>query len=211
MTRYALLIEASRLKDHPDLPGARADVRLLRNWMMSPCGGAWSDDEIVILIHPAAETVRKRLARAKNCDYAFVSFSGHGHHVVGNGFNQTRVCLNDDEEIKAAALNPKNPRSTVLIDSCRGLTVFVPQQLLESYVKKALRLSLNSERESARAKFDRLVRLSEAGVIYLYSCSVDQSAAEDENGQGGLFTLGLVRSGQNWKPPAPTRKHQWKQ
>lgn len=200
MTRYALLIESSQLTGHYDLPGARADIELLRSWMMSPKGGAWRGHEIVSLSHPSIAKVKECLARAKKFDYAFVSFSGHGHHVVGNGFNETRVCLNDDEELAASALNPKNPRSTILIDACRGLTVLVPQLLLESYTEKTLSLNLSANRIKAREKFDQLVRSSEQGVIYLYSCSVDESAAEDENGRGGLFTLGLVRAAENWKP-----------
>lgn len=203
MTRYALLIESSQLTDLANLPGARADVRLLRRWLMSPKGGAWRDDEIVTLSHPTIAQVKGHLALAKEHDYTFTAFSGHGHHVVGNGFNQTRVCLNDDEEMAARSLSPGNPRSMVLIDCCRGLTVLLPQQLMESRLAKSFELSLNRELIDARATFDRLVRGCDPGAVYLYSCDIKQSAAEDENGQGGLFTLGLVRSAEKWEASRP--------
>ena len=170
---------------------------------MSPKGGAWRDSEIVTLSHPTVAEVKEYLALAKECDYTFTAFSGHGHHVVGNGFNQTRVCLNDEEEMAARALCPGSPRSTVLIDSCRGLTVLLPRQLMESRLAKSYQLSLNRNVVDARAAFDRLVRRCERGAVYLYSCAIKQSAAEDENGQGGLFTLGLVRSAERWEPSQP--------
>lgn len=203
MTRYALLIEASQLTDLDDLPGARADMQLLRRWLMSPKGGAWRANEIVTLSHPTIKEVKGRLAQAKEHDYTFTAFSGHGHHVVGRDSNQTRVCLNDDEEMAARSLSPGNPRATVLIDCCRGITVLLPKQMMESRLAKSLRLSLNRELVDARATFDRLVRGCAPGAVYLYSCDIKQSAAEDENGQGGLFTLGLVRSAEKWTASQP--------
>lgn len=207
MTRYALLIESSQLPGHPDLPGARADVRLLRQWLMSPKGGAWRSSEIFPLSHPTVATVKAHLAIAKKCEYTFTAFSGHGHHVVGNGFNQTRVWLNDLEDIAAWTLSPANPRATVLIDACRGLTVLLPDELLEATSKKSFQLSLNADRANARAKFDGLVKSCAKRTVYMYSCAIDQSAAEDENGQGGLFTLGLIRSAQKWVPSRPTGRY----
>lgn len=198
MSRFALLIEASQLAYHPDLPGARADVRLLRRWLRSPKGGAWHDREIVTLSHPSLAAVRAELEKAKKCDYFFGAFSGHGHHVVNKAGGQTRICLNDDEEMPARSLSPGNRRATVVIDACRGLTVLLPRQLVENRVEKAIKMSMYDDRAAARREFDRLVGTCAAGTHYLYSCSIGQSAAEDENGQGGLFTLGFVQAAERW-------------
>jgi hypothetical protein len=200
MTRFALLIESSRLTGHTDLPGARADVQNLRAFLMSPRGGAWRTDEIFTRSHPSISEVRRVLKRASNRDYGFVAFSGHGHHVVGEGFNQTRICLNDREELPATALLTETPRSTLVIDACRGLTVLIPRHLREGMVEKAARLSMLVTPRQARERFDYLVRRCEPGPVRLYSCSIDQSAAEEQGGGGGLFTLGLVRSAREWRP-----------
>lgn len=200
MSRFAVLIESSQLAFHPDLPGARADVRLLRRWLRSPKGGAWDDHEIVTLSHPTLAEVKRQLEKARKCDYFFGAFSGHGHHVVNTTGGQTRVCLNDDEEMPARGLNPGNRRATVIIDACRGVTVELPRQLLENRVEKSIKLSMYDDRAAARKVFDRLVANCDEGAHYLFSCSIGQSAAEDENGQGGLFTLGLVRAGERWVP-----------
>lgn len=106
MSRFALLIESSQLADHPDLPGARADVRLLRRWLRSTKGGAWFDHEIVTLSHPTTDEVQEQLEKAKKCSYFFGTFSGHGHHVVSKAGGQTRICLNDEEEMAARHLTP---------------------------------------------------------------------------------------------------------
>jgi caspase domain-containing protein len=198
VTRQAILIESSNVGVYDDLPGARADVSLLRNWLMTPRGGAWESAEIGILRNPTVHKVRKWLKIAKLCNYAFVSFSGHGHHVIGSISDETRLCLNDDEEISAKRLNPGNARCTILIDACRGVTVEIEATLLERRVKAMTQLALNLTREAARAKFDDLVARSERGAIYIYSCCVDESAGDSK--QGGLFTIGLVRAGELWKP-----------
>ena len=51
MTRQAILIEASRIKNHDDLPGAGADVAKFKIFLESAIGGAWKDSEIAILSH----------------------------------------------------------------------------------------------------------------------------------------------------------------
>jgi hypothetical protein len=200
MRRYALLIESSQVADLQDLPGARADVALLRNWLLSPKGGAWRNDEIKTLRQPTIKLLKSHLAAASESEYAFVTFSGHGHHVIGPNTNATRICLNDSEEFSARDLVPSNPRSTLIIDACRGITVMLSTRFLEANMRKALKFSRADELKVAREKFNLLVRSCGNGSVRMYSCSVDQSAGEDENGHGGVFTLGLVRSAQRWQP-----------
>jgi hypothetical protein len=48
VSRKAILIESSKLKDHPDLPGARADVDNFSQFLQSEIGGSWYEWEIPV-------------------------------------------------------------------------------------------------------------------------------------------------------------------
>src|SRR5690348_13626615 len=129
MKRRAILIEASRIKGHPDLPGARADIANYRDWLLSNAGGAWEESEIIPLSNPSLERLRLERVRASDANYAFVVFTGHGGHVG----NTTRVQLNDTDSIDAQSLAAACLKCTVVVDSCRS----VEKELLVEDMKKA--------------------------------------------------------------------------
>ena len=130
MSRKAILIESSKLKDHPDLPGARADVDNFSQFLQSEIGGSWYEWEIVPLHNPTRSRVLAELKNAKDVDYSFVTFAGHGYHARSNVIEETRVCLNDTEEMAVSELDPKNDRCLSIIDCCRQLVIL--EQVMES-------------------------------------------------------------------------------
>src|SRR5262245_57523212 len=142
MTRKAILIESSHIRGHDDLPGARADISSLYSFLDSPIGGWWFKHEIEILHHPTLQDLHSPIRNSSSADYCLVYFAGEGHHVMGQGVQETRVCINDTEEESVLKLNPGNDKCLVIADTCRRITYL---SLLES-----LQLSLRAK-AAARA------------------------------------------------------------
>lgn len=191
MSRKAVLVEASKIAGADDLPGARADVVNLREWLTLNQGGAWEDEEIVVLRNPSRARLWTELEKARSVDYAFVAFSGHGHHVRTRQGEETYVCINDTEEFAAGDLYPGNLRATVLVDACRGLTVRMFHEALEARAK-ALKYARSEERYRCRLRFDQAVAACDAGPVWLYSCRVNESAGDTP--MGGVFTTSMIRT-----------------
>lgn len=204
MTRRAILIETSQLQDHPDLPGARIDVANWTAFLRSYEGGAWNDDEITTLSKPSWAVLQARLQLEKSTDYVFVTFSGHGYHPEGKDNDETRICLNERDEIPVRQLSPDNPRCTVVIDACRQLVK--GKALLEAFsVKEMVRSAAFRDRLAYREVFDSAVAQAERGVIRLFSCSVEESANESPT-SGGYYTDALLGCCSKWHDRAEKGK-----
>lgn len=197
MSRLAILIDAGGQEgDKCYLPGAAADVRSLRSFLLSNLGGAWQDHEIVTLKNPSELKLRLHLATAKSNDYCFVAASGHGHHVMGQGINETRFCCNEHEEISARDLNSGSKRCTVLLDCCRKLTIIEDFSILESRSKSIAKYAADRSSYLYRSAFDSALGATEIGCCYLFSCDLHQSAQESQN--GGYYTQAFVDSAIRW-------------
>ncbi len=189
--RAALLIGAPALKDHPYLSGVDSDMAILKTFLASANGGAWTSNEIHSLKNPRKSEILTLLSKFEgSTDYFFCAFGGHGHHFVTQ--DQTSLCINDDEEIRVSEIFPSIDRQTLVIDACRQLT----HEVLELSMKTAMLFEARTVPspyvESCRAKFDAAVMGAEKGRIVTYSCSCGESADD------GLFTPALVAVSEQW-------------
>jgi hypothetical protein len=191
MKRFALLIEASAVPGEVKLPGASVDVDNYYKWLYSQSGGDWYGGEIEVLRTPSISEVKKAMQKPGRVDYAFVTFSGHGYHA--KELNETKICLRDGQ-MMARELWPDTDRATLVIDACRN--VIAEFRAEEYLLSKAL---VENYRKAAavrdyRKEFDTLVGQAEKGAEFLFSCDLDESAAESEH-SGGVFSRLLVESG----------------
>jgi hypothetical protein len=195
MDRFAVLVETSTLKGHDDLPGAKADVESYREWLKSDFGGAWEDSEILTLSKPLKSNLQRAIQLAGARDYALVTFSGHGHHVKGKGIDETRLCINDTEEISVFELYPQCPYSLIVADACRKVSYLdaVKQAKAFAMALNESERRLKPNRARCRALFDASLSKAEKGPIYFYSCSLDEAAADIPS-----FSSKLVEVGQGW-------------
>ena len=89
MKRLAILIQ-SPLSGIDYRPGVCVDITRWIRFLMSLPGGAWTENEILVLNNPTKLQLRTSLIRAKYSDFSIVVFSGHG-------FVQKDEFLGDDE------------------------------------------------------------------------------------------------------------------
>jgi hypothetical protein len=191
LTRKAILISSSNTC-YGHLPGADQDVARFSDFLLSDFGGAWEAEEIGILFTPSRGELEPRLEEASAADYVFISFAGHGQHVVGGSLNDTRIILNDSEEMFVHELNPRNRRHLVVVDACRTLVEIEPVAKLGSLAEAVCYPTTN--RLACRERFDAAVAQAEEGRVVAYSCGVNQSAGESVG--GGFFSRFLVEGAE---------------
>ena len=196
MQRKALLIGAPGDNGLPEnkLPGVKADLNNLRNFLTSQAGGGWYQSEIDVLVDPARADVDAKLCMLKYYDYSFVFFGGHGRHAFER--NKTQLCLRPDVYIEMTDLVRAGAKKhTVIADACR---VFHYEITLESMKEAfATRRHDGVINNDSRVIFDQQINRCAPGVVEIYACDLNETANE-EAGEGGLYTSSLVRSGVEW-------------
>jgi hypothetical protein len=215
MTRKAILIESSNVKDQTDLPGARVDILNWKSFLNSELGGSWLDSELEILNKPFPSQVDNALKVATDC-YCFVAFSGHGC----NG----SVLLNEYyHNHPISALKPKSERGTLIVDACRGVAdpvalfanvkvAMLNASLTKSVAVEALQgrstvfcsamdtsriLNRIQRTASNRSRWDSALNASLRGVVEMLACAKGQAAGENPSA-GGYYTSLLMQSAELW-------------
>src|SRR5438105_3152763 len=96
--RRAFIIGSSSSK-HGALQGVAADHTNYSAYLCSNAGGAWSGNEITHVSSPS-ESELSSLLNVK-ADFTLLVYAGHGYCQISGG--ETRVCLNDDEDVSVEA------------------------------------------------------------------------------------------------------------
>lgn len=195
MKRRAIVVVCPKSSRHGDLPGTEADAKNYLDYLQSVEGGAWNSDEIAVYRNPSRAELLRALASTWGIDYAFLAFSGHGYHIQGGGLDETRLLLNDGEEMSVPEFTTGRNRELVVIDACRKV-----EHVAEPEKKIFARLSEMEKsgytRLQCRALFERKVMEAEEGRIEMYSCDLDQAAGESP--RGGHFTRALLDGARQW-------------
>lgn len=178
MKRYAILIQAP-LNGADYLKGVAVDIACWRKHLKTLFGGAWLDEEIILLKNPSKSVLSNALTMAKFADYSIVIFSGHGFVKKGPlGFPETWVYINDfpnedEATFPVNKLNPGTPRCLVSIDCCRKYTE--PSLLTESQIS----FSNEELRHYYRNLFDKQVLNCEKGCCRIYGAKIGESANDE--------------------------------
>lgn len=194
-TRAAILIESSNVQGQRDLPGARLDVANWQRHLRSMHGGAWRESEITVLHKPGWATLKTILTKHADTNYVFITFSGHGDHLQGKDIDETRICLNENDDVLVTSVNPGNPRCTFVVDSCRGI---VREEEIPRKAEAVVLMEKQARDVGAyRQLFEAAVEQAERGTIRLYSCDLGESAGESSR-SGGYFSTYLVDCSEAW-------------
>lgn len=194
MTRQAILIGAANVK--PILPGVNQDLIDIKKYLKSDAGGAWNEDEIIILKDESLEIVKRTIAAAKYKDYVFITCSGHGEHRLSSLTDNTVMYLNEKDTIQINEINPQNKRHLVIVDVCRTLVREVNRQT--ALYESGMNHFINKSYIDYRKVFENAVMQTTEGRIVVYSCDINQTAGDD--GKGGVFTQELLKSHNNFRP-----------
>jgi hypothetical protein len=186
MKRKALLIGNTY-----GLQGVKVDLNNFRNFLTSPQGGAWNNDEIVVMSDPTLEELKRKigLIRFLRPDYAVVMFSGHGEQK-----RDTSLVINKSgEEISENEFNEIADRQLSIFDCCRAY----PERLVKSGVAldTSAVFAMMESHDDVRARYDKRIMQARAQHAKLYSCSKGQYSYD--TAEGGIYLVNLLNASRN--------------
>lgn len=139
MKRRALLImNPGQVGASNYAPSVMAAMNRYKNFLKSPTGGYWQDEEIIELersVGPkslqSSFAFKMRDLNQSDVDYSLIVFIGHGGSAMGVESFQ----LEDGETLPIECLlypphNPKPLKRTVVIDACRTYAAVTPMQIM---------------------------------------------------------------------------------
>lgn len=136
------------------------------------------------------------LFAASSYDYVFVTFSGHGRHVIQDYEEDTMIQINEEQEYSAYNLNHGFTRATITVDACRAVELEKLVETRDAALARAVMPEDPLSRSRHRTLFDDNVASAERGTVFLFSCSRGEAANDRPN--GGAFSFGLVEAGRAW-------------
>jgi|SRR6185312_1127401 len=187
--RRALLIGAPG-QGRDFLHGVSKDLLNMRNYLLSDLGGAWEAEEIVTLYNPSYEEVNS-LVHNESADYSFIYLSGHGC----TGRNDKRMFFLKDKYVRDIFFLNNTARQLIIIDACRTIFRGVGAPAPESFSPSWEKLS----RIQIRQLFDNYITNSPPGKIIIYSTKYGEPSYDNLRGDGGVFTLSLLKAAINSK------------
>ena len=190
MNRKAIIIGSNY---DSTLSGVKADIVEWKKFLLSPIGGAWNPDELIILKDArTVDEVITAIKSAENTDYAFIAFSGHGGIYKREqnwlGILETFICLDKNEILSEYYLNPgpSCKRCTILLDCCRTSMPDVNKFIKIAFAQENCDDEL---KKCYRNLFDKQLDLSDMGCVKIYATGIGYGA-EDENS----FSRNLIES-----------------
>jgi hypothetical protein len=171
--------------------GVIADIKNFKDFLLSPIGGLWKDEEIIIKNKPSKAELLNSINLLKNTEYALIVFSGHGWH--SSQLNETMLQLNDKEDINSKELRQGAPKQTLILDCCRVIC----KELLEKILEYAFQKTLSQiHPEDCRLYYDNRIKECPGSLTVLYSCDINETAGETS--KGGYFSYSLINSSKEW-------------
>ena len=166
------------------LHGVENDLDNMYQFLLSPRGGVWRENEIIVLADPTLDEVLSAI-HSSYSDYRFVYYSGHGNqNISGKDF----ICLDGNDLQDDYLFNAHDPRQFLLLDSCRKY-----YHTISGFPKEMERWAYADGYSAAREMFDGYILNSPAGKMKMYAASPGQVAMDNRDGHGGEFTLALLK------------------
>lgn len=170
--------------------GVPLDLENYKNYLMSPHGGCWEEDEINCCLNVKKESLLQAIEYINtDIDYSVVIFSGHGQ--FNSLYGETELELNSQETILVSELYTGCMRELYIFDCCR-----VPSQIpIQESVIKSFSFSeenfSNYEKIYYKNLFDDLLQKSVSGRVEIYACSKGETST-DLSHRGGLFSVNFL-------------------
>lgn len=197
MKRRLILIANTGTPSNPAL-GADKDIKDYKDFFISDCGGAWDDNEEIIVFHsddpePLSKDklCQSILSDKKNgCEYFLIVFCGHGGtDIDGDTFfelSENNICKLS--ELKSLLHDKK---FMLIADSCRSVVRLHEGGRISK--RKTFTKVDRSYRELCREYYNHVITKASAGAYTIgYSAAWDETAQDLGRNQGGLFSQTLL-------------------
>ena len=188
MKRKALIIGNSGNSDEY-LEGVEKDINNYKNFLKSPIGGAWYNDEIVISLDETKEDILQKISKIREemNDFVFILFSGHGSYSLNR---ECRKLYIYDDSIYENNLLYLASKQITIMDTCAG----VEDDLLKESAMMDSIIALEHHKDNTvyRILYESEIENSPRQQVILYSSSIDESSGDDSE-LGGYFAYNLLK------------------
>lgn len=198
-SRKALLIGAPGGSTTQFLPGVERDPINMQDFLLSPRGGAWKEDEIIVLDDPDLDSVYEATELCE-ADYVIKYFSGHGFETPDK---RRFLNLSDGNSFEDMILLNDSPRQLIILDACRNI-IDLPIFGRPPHLGEESTYGDPMDWVLARKAYDNWIRNSSTGKLILHSTSSGTSSFDTP--VGGVFTNALLSAGKKFEHAHPSAK-----
>jgi hypothetical protein len=208
MKRLALLVAHPGEIGKQNYLAVDKDIDNWRNHLMSPLGGNWREEEILVLLSPEKYELEGVLAAWKyKIDYSIIAFSGHG--AFSESRNDTIIQINSRESFEGKKLH-LSKKEIIVFDCCHEVVdKKIQGSLTLESVQASAKIDFPNPHLSRRA-FNTAVKACPDGAVILHSSSLNELAYDDEFGRGGAYTFNLLQAARRWWPDEILNENEYK-
>ena len=192
MKRHALLIGYSGwdIKGTEPLEGVSRDLQNYKDFLMSPNGGGWYENEITILQDESFRAIKVAILqrKAESNDIIFTVFSGHGDYDDIENYCR-RFEVSKNETILEKDLLGLSKKQILICDSCSGLR----SKEIMTEAKNVINSSIHENEyliKKAREKYERLCLSCPEQTLRFYAAEVGTFA--EDTSKGGRYSNALL-------------------
>jgi len=187
ISRKALLISAPG-NSEKNVPILNSELEVAKNFLLSPEGGAWTEDEITILHCPTLKNVL-RIVEEMQADYTITIFSGKG---FPNKMGQHFLVLENGDFFEDKELLNNSAKQLVIIDDCSS----------ETDIEVQLSEAAASDLGKARKIYDKWIETCDSGQMIMHA--TEEATVSPLRNKRGIFTRKLIQVASSI-PPAIDR------
>lgn len=200
VTRRALIVtNPGELGAENYCKGVYVDAKNYQRLLCTAYGGAWKQDEIVVRDRPTKALMQADVKSLAAYTYSMIMFSGHGWYSSVDSCNV--ITLRKGEELAANDLLGGATKRTVILDCCRKVyhePVRVDETKISAF-NATYRAAIGRVADPFRCReyFSQLIEQASGGVVTISSCSIDETAGDDEV-KGGIYSSSLIKAADDW-------------
>lgn len=159
-------------------------------FFQSNAGGAYSNDELIVLDEPESNDLKIILDGAE-VDYGIVVYIGHGANQNDNQLFQ----INQHEIIKPGHLILNAQKQIIILESCRVVIDDIQTVDLSDKIPKfeqggVVRLPLS--KDQSREIYDSHIKRCKPGIMVWYACQLGNEA------YNYIFSRTLLQTAMKW-------------
>lgn len=175
MKRVSIIIKGYS-NDEDELDSDTQYVNQYATFLNSNAGGAWDEDEIIVLNEPKISDLESLIADLKP-EYALMVFIGHG----ATQDDHQLFKLNRETIVKPGQFTFDVDKQLIIVESCREVVEDIafadikdkiPKYKYGGYIRGHL------SRETAQGLFYNQLEKCENGIVICFACSKNESAID---------------------------------
>lgn len=175
------------------LTAVKFDLNSMKNYLLSPEGGAYNEEEIILLYNESSRKIYQKLSYLEfidSCDFFLFYWSGHGCQI-DEQYN-LELEIGPDEYLLTEKIPRIAEKTMYIYDTCRVLIPNPPLEKKSAIILESATESYDEKRRIARCIYDEALYSAHNGPESFYACAKGEEAQADYD--NSLFTKCVIDS-----------------